>query len=344
MTLTAGPPAARARTSNVRGLLPGLGLTAAAVVVALTVNRLVPVVSPAIVAVVLGAALANTVGVGAAFAPGVRFAARTVLRVAIVVLGVQIAVPDVLALGWQPLAVIALATGVTFTLTPLIGRRLGLSQGTSLLVATGVSICGAAAVAGMHEATGGEGGVSDDDDVAGALSVVVLYGTALIVLLPLMASWLGLTAHQLGVWAGASVHEVAQVAAIGAAGGAAVLAVAVTVKLARVVLLAPLVALTSLRLRGQGVGADRKRTTPLVPLFVLGFLLMVAVRGTGLVPQPITDVAPQISGLLLAAALFGLGTGIDVRKLARGGRALLLGGIATTMIVVLSLGGVALLV
>ncbi|MFE3449569.1 YeiH family protein [Nonomuraea sp. NPDC059194] len=339
MTLTAAP----LNQGTVRGLLPGLALTAVAVVVALVTNRLVPVLSPAILAVVMGAALANTVGVGAAFTPGVRFAARTVLRAAIVVLGLQIAVPDVLALGWPPLAVIAVATGLTFALTPLIGRRLGLSQGTSLLVATGVSICGAAAVAGMHEATGseggGEGGVSDDDDVASALSVVVLYGTALIALLPLLGSWLGLTAHQLGVWAGASVHEVAQVAAIGAAGGAAVLTVAVTVKLARVVLLAPLVALTSLRL-----GVSRRRSTPLVPLFVLGFLLMVAVRATGLVPQPITDAAPQVSGLLLAAALFGLGTGIDVRKLARGGRALLLGGIATAMIVTLSLGGVALLV
>ncbi|MET9338197.1 putative sulfate exporter family transporter [Nonomuraea sp. NPDC003804] len=353
MTLTANAPATSAA---VRGLLPGLGLTAGAVAVALVVNSLVPAVSAAVVAVVLGAALANTTGVGAVFAPGVRFVSRTVLRAAIVVLGLQIAVPDVLALGWQPLAVVALATGITFTVTPLAGRWLGLSRGTSLLVATGVSICGAAAVAGMHEATGGERGVSDDDDVAGALSVVVLYGTALIALLPLLASWLGLNSHQLGVWAGASVHEVAQVAAIGAAGGAAVLTVAVTVKLARVVLLAPLVALTSLRLRREETGAPGTRTgtgsdpeaprraTPLVPAFVLGFLAMVAVRATGLVPEAVTGAAPRLSALLLAAALFGLGTGIDVRRLVRGGRALLLGGIATTMIVTLSLGGVALLI
>lgn len=333
MTLTAGAPPAAGR------LLPGLALTAAAVAVALVVNRLVPMLSPAVVAVALGAALANTAGIGASVAPGVRFVSRTVLRTAIVLLGLQIALPDVLALGWQPIAVIALATGLTFTITPLIGRRLGLSPGTSLLVATGVSICGAAAVAGMHEATGGEGGVSDDDDAAGALSVVVLYGTALIVLLPLTASWLGLSARQLGVWTGASVHEVAQVAAIGAATGGAVLAVAVTVKLARVVLLAPIVALTTLR-----TGLSRRRSTPLVPLFVLGFLLMVAVRSTGLVPHGVTDVAPRISGLLLAAALFGLGTGIDARKLLRGGRALLLGAISTALIGVVSLALVTLFV
>ncbi|GAA2361265.1 YeiH family protein [Nonomuraea africana] len=333
MTLTASAPPATGR------LLPGLVLTAVAVGVALVVNRLVPALSPAVVAVTLGAILANTAGVGPSVAPGVRFVSRTVLRSAIVLLGLQIAVPDVLALGWQPIVIIALATGLTFTLTPLLGRRLGLSPGASLLVATGVSICGAAAVAGMHEATGGEGGVSDDDDVAGALSVVVLYGTALIVLLPLIASWLGLSARQLGVWTGASVHEVAQVAAIGAATGGAVLAVAVTVKLARVMLLAPVVALTML-----WTGLSRRRSTPLVPLFVLGFLAMVAVRSTGLAPQAVTDVAPQVSGLLLAAALFGLGTGIDVRKLLRGGRALLLGALSTALIGTFSLALVAVLV
>jgi uncharacterized integral membrane protein (TIGR00698 family) len=326
------PPGDRPRDDR----LPGIGAAALAVVFALVVNRFVPVLSPAAIAVVSGAALANLVGVGERLKPGLRFVAKRVLRIAIVLLGLQIAVPQVLALGWRTVAVVVVATGVTFTLTPLIGRRLGLTPGASLLVATGISICGAAAIAAMRESTDG----SSDEDAAGALSVVVLYGTAAIAVVPLAASWLGLSATQLGVWAGAAVHEVAQVAAIGAASG--VLATAVTVKLGRVILLAPIVALTSYRHRFDSVGQHKR--PPVIPLFVAGFLAMVALRSSGLVPAAVTTVIPQVTNVLMAAALFGLGTGIDARALIKDGRALLLGAMATGLIGTISLAGVMLLV
>jgi uncharacterized membrane protein YadS len=81
-----------------------------------------------------------------------------------------------------------------------------------------------------------------------------------------------------------------------------------------------------------------------VPLFVAAFLAMVALRSTGLVPAAVTGALPGVTNVLMAAALFGLGTGIDVRGLLRGGRAALLGGIATAIIAATSLAGVALLV
>ncbi|MFI6595615.1 YeiH family protein [Nonomuraea sp. NPDC050536] len=362
-------------------LVPGLLVTAVVVVFALVVNRFLPLLSPAVIAVVTGAALANLGGIGESSRPGLQFVAKRVLRAAIVLLGLQIALPQVLALGWQTMLIVVVATGVTFTVTPLIGRRLGLSPGTSLLVATGVSICGAAAIAAMHDSAD-----STDDDAASALSAVVLYGSAAIVVVPLLASWLGLTHAQLGVWAGAAVHEVAQVAAIGAASG--VLAAAVTVKLGRVILLAPIVALTTLRRRAAAASsqtatspavatpsavatssaagsadksdvsgisgapgnsatsgaAGTKKRPPVIPLFVAGFLAMVALRSTGLVPSVVTGVVPTVTNVLMAGALFGLGTGIDLRKLIKGGRAMLLGAIATGLIGTISLAGVALLV
>ncbi|MEV0383720.1 putative sulfate exporter family transporter [Nonomuraea sp. NPDC050643] len=343
---------------------PGVVVAAVAVVFSLLVSHHLPALTPAVVAVASGATLATLTGVGERFRPGLAFMSRRVLRVAIALLGLQIALPQVLALGWQTLAVVSAATGLTFAVTPSIGRRLGLTRGTSLLIATGVSICGAAAIAAMREGTSAADDGDADDDAARALGVVVLYGTAAIPLIPLLASLMGLSPAQLAVWTGAAVHEVAQVAAIGAASG--VLAAAVTVKLARVVLLAPLVALTSSLHRrhaaapvsvhaavhpaghaaeGASVGTSvRGARPPIVPLFVAAFLAMVTLRSTGLVPAAVTEVVPPITNVLMAAALFGLGTGIDLRRLFRGGRAVLLGGIATAIIAVTSLAGVALLV
>lgn len=328
-------PAWRAWAAGAGALVPGLVLAAVAVALSLTISRLLSGVSPAVVAVACGVALTNLGGTRASFLPGLRFVSRRVLRLAIVMLGLQIALPEVLALGWRALVVILAATGGTFLITRWLGGLLGVSPRRSLLIATGVSVCGAAAVAAMHEVAG-----SDDDDVASALSVVVLYGSAAMVAVPALAGLLGLTSHQLGLWAGASVHEVAQVAAVGAAAGAGVLASAVVVKLARVVLLAPMVALTSLTLRragGQPAPAAGRRP-PVIPLFVLGFLTAVAVRSLGLVPAGAAETVPQVTGILLAAALFGLGTGVNLRELLRGGRSLLLGGAATAVI-----GGISLI-
>ncbi|WP_436757287.1 putative sulfate exporter family transporter [Streptosporangium sp. V21-05] len=379
-------PAPAAGRGALRALAPGLGAAAGAVVLATAAARIVPGVSAAVVAVVLGVALTNLGGLHRSLAPGLGFASRRVLRLAIVLLGLQIALPELLALGWRALAVVAAGTGVTFAATRWIGGRVGVSPRRSLLIATGVSVCGAAAVAAMHEVAEG-----DDDDVAAAVGVVVLYGSVSIVTLPLLAGALGLTPHQLGLWAGASVHEVAQVAAIGAAAGAGVLVSAVAVKLARVVLLAPIVALTSVSLRRAATSARRTKTDrpgvsrpeagrtstgrpetsrpeagrsktgspetgspstdgpeagravrrpPVVPLFVAGFVAAVAARSLGLVPAEITRAVPDLTAVLLAAALFALGTGVDVPRLARGGRSLLLGGIATALIGGISLLGV----
>ncbi|GAA3089447.1 membrane protein [Streptosporangium carneum] len=330
--------AGRAHTASAAALVPGLALTAAAVAVSLWASRALPGVSAAVVAVVLGIALTNLGGLRPAFRAGLRFVSRRLLRLAIVMLGLQIALPEVLALGWRALALIAASTSCAFLATRWLGPRIGVSPRRSLLIATGVSICGAAAVAAMHEVAD-----SDDEDVASAVGVVVLYGSAALVLLPSLARLLGLTPHQLGMWAGASVHEVAQVAAVGAAAGAGVLASAVVVKLARVVLLAPIVALTSVALRrtadSRG-GAGTGRRPPLVPLFVLGFLATVTVRSLGMVPAGVTGVLPQVTGLSLAAALFGLGTGVNLRELVRGGRSLVLGGVSTAVIGAISLIGV----
>nr|BFE81065.1 hypothetical protein GCM10020093_036660 [Planobispora longispora] len=234
-------------------LVPGTVLVAAAVTAAFWVSRTLPGVSPAAAAVAGGIALANLGGLRDSFRPGLRLASRRMLRLAIVLLGLQIALPEVLALGGRTLALVAVATGVTFAVTRWAGPRLGVDARRSLLIATGVSVCGAAAIAAMHEVAG-----SDDDDAASAVGVVVLYGSAAIVVLPALGGLLDLSPHQLGLWAGAAVHEVAQVAAIGAAAGTGVLAGAVVVKLARVLLLAPIVALTSAGLRRAATRQARR--------------------------------------------------------------------------------------
>ncbi|MDF9876440.1 YeiH family protein [Cellulosimicrobium cellulans] len=384
---TRGPrPGAAAITSRRAAgslaLLPGLGLVAAATVAVLLGARLVPTVSPLVVALVLGALVAPVLGRAgrtrrgaapvAATRPGVAWTSRVVLRTGVVLLGFQLSVPEVLALGWRGLVVVTTTLLVTFTGTLALGRALRVPRVTTLLVATGFSVCGAAAISAMQGVVAGPGRTpgqvrEDDDGVAASLALVTVYGTLAIVALPWLASLVGLGDEQAGLWIGASVQEVAQVVTAAGTISDPALATATVAKLARVALLAPLVAVAGVVVargarraalaRVGSAGADgaagtatdptadsaTPRVAP-VPWFVVGFVAAVALRSLGVVPASLLAALATATTVAFVAAMFALGLGVDVPYLLRTGRrALVLGGLSALLVTTTALVGVLLL-
>lgn len=235
--------------------------------------------------------------------PDLAGVTRVLLRTGVVLLGLQLSVVQLVALGPGVLVAIVVTVSVTFFGTVLLGRWLRLPRGLCVLVASGFSICGASAIAAV------EGRVDrEDEHVATSVALVTLCGTLAMVVLPLLDA-----SPQ---WIGLSVHEVAQVAAAAPAGG---LATAMAVKLGRVALLAPIVA---------GVGG---RGAPPVPGFLLGFLALMLV--SPLVPTGVLAVAKIGTTVVLAAALFGLGTSVRLRSLLRTSPRVLLLGLLSTLLV-----------
>ena len=317
----------------VRVLLPGLALVAAGAAAAFGLHGLVPEVAALVIAVVLGMVVANLGLHRAVLRPGTGFAAKRLLRVGVVLLGFQLAAGDIARLGGPGLGVVALVVTVTFFGTQWLGRRLGVSPALSLLTATGFAICGASAIAAMRGAVDAE-----EEEVAFAIALVTLCGTLSIALLPVLQGPLGLSDEEFGSWSGAAVHDVAQVVATASTAGAAALAAAVVVKLTRVVLLAPLVAGVSFR--------QRRRTAvprPILPLFVLGFLATMGVRSSGVLGGGALGALEDAKTVVFAAALFGLGTGVQLTRLRRlGGRPLLLGLVSWLLVASVAYGGVRL--
>lgn len=333
LSTTSAPPLQR------HSLWPGIVVSLAVAAVSILTSQALPGVSALIIAIVVGILVANFTTLPAALAPGMSFAAKRLPRVGIVLLGLQVALGDLLALGAPMLAVVVVVvTGGTLG-TVLIGRALGVEKGLTILVACGFSICGAAAVAAAAGVTDPE--EKHEQRTITAIALVVLCGTLMIAAVPAAAALLQLEPETAGLWAGASIHEVAQVVAAGGALGGAALTVAVIVKLARVLMLAPVMAVLSLQQRREGA-ADGKRP-PLVPLFVLGFLAMVLLRSFAPLPGGFLEVGALLQTALLAAAMFALGTGVKVRNLLQvGPRPLALAALSTLLVATLALGGVLL--
>ncbi|MFT4009074.1 MAG: putative sulfate exporter family transporter [Nocardioidaceae bacterium] len=286
--------------------LPSLLVALLVALIAWAISAIFPLASPIFVALVLGAVVANTDIADHAFVQGHGTATKFLLRLGVVFLGLKLPIQDILGIGAQGLAVVALTVVVTYSLTVMVGDRLGLDKGLVTLVAAGFSICGAAAIAAIDDTIRAK-----QRDVALAVAMVTVFGSAMIVLVPWLSALIGLTDQQAAVWAGASIHEVAQVVAAASIIGSGTVAVATTVKLGRVVLLAPVYSLAARR--GQDRGAGRQ--APLVPLFVIGFALTIALRSIWSMPAAVVSTTGFATTLLLAAGMFGLGLGVRAKDL-----------------------------
>lgn len=304
----------------------------------MTVSSFLPGVSSLIVAIVLGIAVTNVVPLPDIVAPGIALSSKKLLRLGIVFLGLQLVLSDIVSLGAPMLVVIVCIVAGGIFGTILMGRLMKMRPAQVLLIACGFSICGAAAVAGVEGVTD-----SDEEDVVTAVALVVIFGTLMIPVIPLVGKLLGMDPELNGMWAGGSIHEIAQVVAAGGIIGGGALAVAVIVKLARILLLAPIVAVLSVRQRRAGTPTPDGKRPPIVPMFIIGFLVMIVLRSTFELPESVLHAGTFIQTALLSAAMFGLGCGVKVRNLMRVGfKPFLLAAASTVLVAGIAFSGIEL--
>ncbi|WP_238698196.1 putative sulfate exporter family transporter [Streptomyces sp. E5N91] len=325
--------------------MPGLATAATGVLAATLLHSVLTAVPALTAAIVLGVLagrlpVTRTVTEGPA-AAGLAVCAKRLMRCGVVLLGLQLSITDVVSLGWAGAGMVLGVVLVTLVGTYWVGRRLKLPGDVPLLVASGYAICGASAVGAVSQAAR-----SRDEEAAAAVALVTACGTLAMAVLPVLHLPLGLDDRQFGRWTGASVHDVGQVVATAQTAGPIGLREAVMVKLLRVTLLAPLVAgvtFATRRVRRQEP-ATAGALPPVLPLFVAGFLGTAVLRSTGTLPPAVLEAAAHCQHLLLAAALFAMGTAVNLRTLAGapGRRMLALGLVSWAVVAGTSYVGVVL--
>tara|TARA_E500000318_G_C3557882_1_gene211980 strand:+ start:49 stop:1089 length:1041 start_codon:yes stop_codon:yes gene_type:complete len=322
----------------VGSVLPGVLLAGCVAAVAFALREVpgVSALSPLILAILIGMAIRNLIGTPEVAKAGMAFCLKRILRAGIVLLGLQLTIQQVLAVGGAGVALLVVTVLATFIFTIVLGRILGVNAGLTQLIAAGSSICGASAVIAANTVTRAR-----DEDVAYAIACVTVFGSLSMVLMPLIGGALELAPRAYGLWTGASVHEVAQVVAAAYAHGAEAGEFGTIAKLTRVMMLAPLVLTLGMLAarRACAEGGTAGRAAPQVPWFVLGFIAMVGLASTGWVPEATQQVTTPLTQFMLATALAAMGLETDVRKLAAEGlRPALLGAGAWLFISLFTLG------
>jgi uncharacterized integral membrane protein (TIGR00698 family) len=320
--------------SKTLAVLPGLAVAAVAVALAFGLHTLLPVVPTLTAAFVLGLAFGQLplrASRAPAVLPGFGLASRTLLRIGIVLLGLKLTLHDILGIGWLTFVLIVVLVAASFGVTFAVFRLLGIDRTQSVLVAAGFSICGVSAVGATSAAIRAR-----DEDSVVPVALVTLFGTSAIALLPLANTLLQLDPHRFGAWVGASVHDVGQVVATAQSAGVTALAIAVTVKLVRVMMLAPMVAIVGTVEHRRTEGSGKR--PPIVPFFVLAFIVVALISAFVRIPDFVRVGGDILQTVLFGVALFSIGASIRLWRLfVTGARSVVAGAISWVIIAAMAL-------
>jgi uncharacterized integral membrane protein (TIGR00698 family) len=304
----------------------GLAVVGGIAVVATVAGGALPVIGAPVIGVVTGAVLSAFVRRHRALQPGIRFAASHVLQVAVVLLGAQLSLLQVLHVGSGSLPVMLGTFAACLALAYVAGRRLGISRDVRTLIGVGTAICGASAIAAVSPVIRAK-----HAEVAYAISTIFLFNIAAVLVFPPLGHFLHLSQHAFGLFAGTAVNDTSSVVAASSTYGAAAGHYAVVVKLTRTLLIIPtclvLGALTSRRPpAADGAPAVRSQVLRTVPWFLLGFLAAATVNTAGFVPHALHPQVQHLAVFLITVAMSAIGLSTDGAALRRAGpRPLLLG-------------------
>lgn len=327
------------------GLLPGIILCVLVTLVSMAIQsgeeRIFahPYIEALVIAILVGMAIRSFWNPSERWKAGIAFSAKQLLEVAVMLLGASISFAAIVASGAFLIAAIVGTVVVTLAVSFSLSRMLGLPTKLSILIASGNSICGNSAIAAVAPVIGADG-----DDIASSISFTAILGVLMVLGLPLLIPLLQLSATQYGILAGLTVYAVPQVLAATVPAGLVSTQIGTLVKLVRVLLLGPLVLGLSLfarRLRGDAAPMPVKRMSPfkLVPWFIIGFLLLAALRSFQIIPDLVVAPITKLAAVLTIVSMAALGLGVDIRVLSNvGGRVTVAVTLSLILLLAMSIG------
>lgn len=275
--------------------------------------------SPMIIGIILGMLYANSLrnNLPDTWVPGIQFCSKKVLRIGIILYGFRLTFQDIVSVGVSGIIIDVIIVTTTILGGIYIGKLLKMDKDTALLTSVGSGICGAAAVLGAESTIR-----TQPYKTAVAVATVVIFGTISMFLYPIAyrTGIFDLTPQEMGIYSGATLHEVAHAVGAGNAMGTEIANVSIIVKMIRVMLLVPVLLILGFwvaKNKSEGNGAKKGKLN--IPWFALGFLVVIGINSLDLLPTPVVDGINYIDTFMLTMAMAALGAETSIDKFKKAG-------------------------
>ena len=327
---------------KLNNLAPGMLLSACVAAVAILLSSLIPgdIIGATVMALLVGMSLNPLLNKYKQFNAGVSYTGKIILRVGIVLMGVNMNFAEVLSVGKYSLFVMIFTMATAFGAGNLIGKMFGMNWKLTNLLSVSTAICGGSAVAAVGPVI-----KAKDEDVAYAISSTFLFDILTVVVIPWIGIALGMSNMGYGLWVGTAVNDTSSVVAAGYAFSEFAGNTAVIVKLTRTLFIIPYVLVFSViteRLEAKSEGKNGQSSVnfkKIFPYFIILFLIVVALRSTGIIPSMLIPALSKTSKFCMVMALSAIGLKTSFGEIKNiGFKPMILGFIVDTLVVFVSIG------
>lgn len=301
-----------------KNIWPGLGIATITGMAALFLSEHYN--APAMLfALLLGMAVSFLYQNDTPCACGIDFTASTLLRAGVVLLGLRIALGDLAILGWQTALMLAGAIFTTIVLGVFLAKTLGLQKRFGALTGGSVAICGASAALAISTILP-KGKNHERDTLLTVIGVTAMSTIAMIVY-PILSAQLGINETEAGIFLGGTIHDVAQVVGAGYSVSENAGDMATLTKLVRVAMLMPVVLIMMLVIKRfyKSNGQAGEGDIPSMPLFLVGFIVLMLLNSFVSLPTFVIETGTQISRFFLVVSITAIGMKSNLSKLAEVG-------------------------
>lgn len=327
---------------KVKKIAPGVLFSVIVALIATFISSLIPgdIIGATVMALLVGMAFNPILNKYCQFQKGVGFSAKMILRVGIILMGVNMNFAEVMSVGKYSIFVMIFTMGTAFGSGNLIGKMFGLNWKLTNLLSVSTAICGGSAVAAVGPVV-----KARDEDVAYAISSTFIFDILTVVVIPWIGVALGMSNMGYGLWVGTAVNDTSSVVAAGYAFSDLAGNTAVIVKLTRTLFIIPCVLIFSIineRIESKSnnlQGHSPVNIKKIFPYFIILFLIVVALRSTGIIPEFMVPALSKTSKFCMVIALSAIGLKTsygDIRRI--GFKPMILGFIIDTLVVFVSIG------
>ena len=298
-----------------KNIFPGLVFTSVIAIISIYFSQYI-LIGSVTIAIAIGIIINNLSSINTGFlSHGISFSEKTLLSLAIILLGSQININSLSLINYKTILFILFIILFSIIICLLIGKLFGLSKNTSLLIGIGNGICGSAAIAGASKIL-----ESKKEEIGISIAVINGLGALCIIAIPLLVNFFPLfDNNQLGLIVGSTVQAFGQVTATGFIIHEDVGQTATVIKMIRILMLGPILIALNLFIKINNNSKISSSSLFHLPGFIIGFIFMIVLTSFNILSNDIILILKYISKFLLTIAMAGIGLKISFNNLLRNG-------------------------